>query len=75
MTSPPCDRHKNLQMVPFDRTFICVCPVPSCGRCHDDQGYFEVVEGQLVRGDSASPNRLFSSREKILKTIRARAGI
>ena len=75
MTSPPCDRHKNLQMGPFGRTFICVCPVPSCGRCHDDQGYFEVVEGQFVRGDRASPNRLFSSREKILKTIHARAGI
>ena len=75
MTSPPCDRHKNLQMVPFGRTFIYVCPVPSCGRCHDDQGYFEVVEGQPVRGDRASLSRLFSSREKILTTIRARAGV
>ncbi len=75
MTSPPCDRHKSLQMVPFGGTLIYVCPVPSCGRCHDDQGYFEVVEGQLVRTERASPNIFFSSGEKILKTIRARAGV
>jgi hypothetical protein len=75
MSSPPCDRHKNLQMVPFGRTFIDVCPVPSCGRCHDDQGYFEVVDGHLVRGDRASPNKLFSPTERILKTLRARAGV
>jgi hypothetical protein len=61
MTPPPCDRHKNLQMVPF-------------GRCHDDQGYFEVVEGQLVREGKGAPNRIVEAREKILKTIRARAG-
>ena len=74
MSSPPCDRHKNLQMVPFGRTFIDVCPVPSGGRCHDDQGYFEVVDGHLVRGDRASPNKLFSPREQILKTLRSMAG-
>ena len=75
MTPPPCDRHKNLQAVPFGQTFIDVCPVPSCGRRHDEQGYFEVVEGQLVRGQRAAPNRLFSAREGILNVIRARAGI
>jgi hypothetical protein len=74
MTPPPCDRHKNLQMVPFGQTFVYVCPVPSCGRCHDDQGYCEVVEGQLVRGQSVAPNRLVSAREEILKVIRARGG-
>jgi hypothetical protein len=56
MPLPPCDKHKNLQMVaaplesPANQTLVHVCPVPSCGRCHDDQGYFEVVEGQIVRG-------------------------
>jgi hypothetical protein len=32
MSPPPCDRHKNLQMVPFGQTFVHACPVPSCGR-------------------------------------------
>ena len=77
MQQPPCDRHKNLQMVPLGRTNIYVCPVPSCCRCHDDKGYCEVVAGQLVRGQSAAPtlNRLGSAREKILKAIHARTGV
>jgi hypothetical protein len=74
MAPPPCDKHKNLQMVPLGQTSIYVCPVPSCDRCHGDQGYFEVVEGQLLRGQSATTNRLSSARERILKAIRARAG-
>jgi hypothetical protein len=73
MTSPPCDKHRNLQMVPWSQTSIYVCPVPTCGRCHDDQGYFEVVEGQLVRGQAAAPKE--SPRERILKAIHARAGV
>jgi len=64
MTPPPCDRHKNLQMVPFGRTDIDVCPVPSCGRCHDDRGYFEVVEGRLVLEGKGAPNRVVEAREK-----------
>lgn len=75
MSPPPCDRHKNLQMVPLGQTFVHACPVPSCGRCHDEQGYFEVIEAQLVRGETTAPNRLFSTEEKILKAIRARAGV
>ena len=75
MTRPPCDRHKNLQMVPFGGTLIDVCPVPSCGRCHDEQGYFEVIEGQVVRGQLTAQNRRVGAKEKILKAIRARAGI
>ena len=75
MTLPPCDRHTNLLMVPFGQTFIDVCPVPSCGRCHDDQGYFEVVDGQLVRGQVAAPNRVRVTNERVLKALRARAGI
>jgi len=54
MARPPCDRHPNLQMVPLQlesrRAFVYVCPAPSCGRHYDDQGYFEVVDGQPVRG-------------------------
>ena len=75
MSPPPCDRHKNLQMVPLSQIFVHACPVPSCGRCHDEQGYFEVIEGQLVRGETAEQDSLFSAGEKILKTIRARAGV
>lgn len=72
MTLPPCDRHKNLQMVPSGTTFV--CPVPSCGRCHDDQGYFEMAEGQLVLRQSAALTRIFSTREQNLMAVRARAG-
>jgi len=74
MTPPPCDRHKNLELVPFGQTLIDVCPVPSCGRCHDDRGYFEVVDGKLVRGQISAPSRLFVATERIVKTLRARAG-
>jgi hypothetical protein len=78
MTPPPCDKHKNLQMVPFrlesptGQTFVHACPVPSCGRQHDDQGYFEMVEGQLLRGKNAAPR--FSAKDKIVMATRARAG-
>jgi hypothetical protein len=81
MTPPPCDKHRNLQMVPFPsqfstgQTFVHVCPVPSCARQHDDQGYFEVVNGQPVRAQTAGPSRIFSEKEKILMAIRARAGV
>lgn len=61
-------------MVPLGRTLIDVCPVPSCGRCHDEQGYFEVVDGELVRGQIAAPSRLVAAGERMLKTFRARAG-
>ena len=83
MTPSPCDKHKNLQMVPFrlesptGQKFVQVCPVPSCGRHHDNQGYFEVVEGQPVRGKNAVPaaNRIDSATEKILMTNGAQAGV
>jgi hypothetical protein len=47
---PACDRHTNLQMIPcslnttteqahgYARAYV--CPVPGCGRHHDDRGYF-----------------------------------
>ena len=74
MTPPPCDRHKNLEMVPFGQTLIDVCPVPSCGRCHDDQGYFEVVDGKLVRGQIADTKKLVVAAERMVNAFRARAG-
>ena len=58
MPPPPCDRHKSLEMVPLGQTLIDVCPVLSCGRCHDEQGYFEVMDGELLRGQIAAPSRL-----------------
>jgi hypothetical protein len=72
---PPCDKHKNLEMVRLGQTLVDVCPVPSCSRCHDDQGYFEVVDGKLVRGQIAAPKSLFAAGEKILKVMRAGAGL
>ena len=74
MTPPPCDRHKNLEMVPFGQTLIEVCLVPSCGRCHDDQGYFEVVDGKLVRGPIADTNKFVVAAERMVNAFRARAG-
>ena len=74
MPPPPCDRHKSLEMVPLGQTCIDVCPVPSCGRYHDDQGYFEVVEGQLVRGQIVTPSRFFIATERVVKPLRTRAG-
>jgi len=77
MTPPPCDRHKNLQMVPcaFERPTGMVlghiCPVPSCGRYHDNEGYFDVVDDQ-IRGQNPAP---ISAREKIMRIVRARAGV
>ena len=74
MPPPPCDRHKNLLMVPFGQTRIDVCPVPSCGRCHDDQGYFEVVDGKLVRGQIDDTKKLVEAAERMVYVFRARAG-
>ena len=59
---------------PLGQTLIDVCPVPSCGRCHDEQGYFEVVDGELVRGQIAEPSKLVAATERMLKTLRARTG-
>ena len=46
---PACDRHTNLQMIPCslkkmtEQAHAYVCPVPGCGRHHDDTGYFDAV--------------------------------
>jgi hypothetical protein len=68
MPPPPCDRHKNLQMVSLGQTGVYGCPVPSCGHCHDNQGYFELLDSQLVREERAGSRSLFSA--KLLKAIR-----
>jgi len=50
MAHPACDRHPNLQMFscwlkkPTGITFGYICPVPSCVRCRDDEGYFDFIE-------------------------------
>ena len=81
MKSPSCDRHKNLRMVPF---FVenparpirgHACPVPSCGRFHDAEGYFDMVGGRPVRAQKSAKERAPSVREEILKAIRAMAGV
>lgn|SRR5215469_2848753 len=48
-------------MVPFGQTLIDVCPVPSC---YDEQGYFEVVDGGLVRGQIAANEKLVVAGER-----------
>jgi hypothetical protein len=81
MAPPPCDKHRNLQMVRVSREsrtsqgFVYACPVPSCRRHHDDLGYFDLVEGQGVRGMGGIPSRISSAREKILMAIRAQAEV
>jgi len=51
-----------------------ICPVPGCGRLHDKQGYFDVVEGKIVRPGSTKE---ISSplKEQILNVIRSKAQI
>ena len=81
MKTPCCDKHKNLQMVPFffehsARTIRGhVCPVPSCGRFQDAEGYFDMVGGRPVRAQKSAKERAPSVREEILKAIRAMAGV
>lgn len=79
MTNPSCDRHKNLQMVPFSHQYPGgtvsghVCPVPHCGRHHTEDGYFDLVDGKPVREEKTLRTRITLARDEILK-IRARAG-
>ena len=57
MKTPPCERHKNLQMVPFFIEYTSgpvsghVCPVPGCGRHHTENGYFDLADGKPARED------------------------
>ena len=78
MTQPSCDRHKNLQMVPFPfedptgKVSGYICPVPACGRLHDKEGYFDVVEGKIVRLGNAK-ELISPLKEQILNVIRSKA--
>ena len=60
---PGCDRHPNLQMVPCGlkrtngQSLGYVCPVPSCGRHRDHEGYFDVVGTRRSLDDSAQRNQ------------------
>jgi hypothetical protein len=80
MTNPSCDRHKSVQMIPFSLAYpggkICghVCPVPSCGRHHVEEGYFDVVESNPLGTQITTTKEEPSVREAILKMFRARAG-
>jgi hypothetical protein len=77
MTPPSCNRHKNLQMVPFSfedptgKVTGHICPVPGCGRLHDKEGYFDVVEGKITRPGNTKKMR--SLKEQILNVIRSKA--
>src|SRR6267143_4097571 len=56
---PSCDRHKNLQMIPFSIKHSTgkishACLVLSCNRHHDDKGYFDMVDDKPVRQEKAA---------------------
>ncbi len=75
---PACDRHTNLQMIPCSHETKngsvrgYVCPVPNCGRHHnDDLGYFDAVETRALLEDSI-PNRRDVARAVIMKTLEER---
>jgi hypothetical protein len=77
MKPPSCDRHKNLQMVPFSlentggTVYGHVCPVPRCGRRHTENGYFDLVDGKPTPQEKTIRSRITSVRNEILRTIRA----
>ena len=72
---PVCDRHPNLQMVPcpLQRTKTpfrgYVCPVPGCGRHHDDNGYFDAMEAKPALPGDSPKTRRDSARAAILEAI------
>ena len=74
---PSCDRHKNLQMIPFSikhptGKISHACPVPSCNRHHDNEGYFDMVDDKPVREEDTSRNRIASARDEIMRAIGAK---
>jgi hypothetical protein len=74
-----CDRHKNVQMIPFSLDYPGgtvaghLCPVSSCGRHHTEDGYFDLVDGKPTREEKTIRNRIVSVRNEILRAIRAGA--
>ena len=79
MKQPSCDRHKNVQMIPFSLDYPGgtvaghLCPVPSCGRHHTEDGYFDLVDGKPTREKKTIGNRIASAGHEILRAIRAGA--
>jgi hypothetical protein len=75
---PVCNRHTNLQMIPCSLKRTTgqaqgyVCPVPGCGRHHDDEGYFDVVETKALLEDSTPKNRRDAARAAIMKALEDR---
>jgi len=75
---PVCDRHKNMQMVPCSRKTTTgkneshICPVPGCGRRHNDQGYFDGIEAKPSAQINSQTNRREAARAAILKAIEER---
>ena len=78
MTSsrPVCDKHPNLQMLTcsLNRTTSSsqghVCPVPCCGRHHDDEGYFDVVETAALIEENSPKGQHDVARAAIMKVLR-----
>lgn len=75
---PVCDRHTNLQMIPCSlktttgQAHGYVCPVPNCGRHHDDTGYFDAVKTRALPEDSSPRNRRDAARVAIMKVLEQR---
>jgi len=80
MKTPPCERHKNLQMVPFFIEYTSgpvsghVCPVPGCGRHHTENGYFDLADGKPAREEEPLKNKITLARDEIRRVIGSRAG-
>jgi hypothetical protein len=74
---PACDRHANLQMIPCSLKTTTghadgyVCPVPGCGRHHNDVGYFDAVEARALLEDTPK-NRRDAARASIMKALEER---
>ena len=75
---PACDRHANLQMIPCSLKTATgqatgyVCPVPGCGRHHDDDlGYFDAVETRALL-EGSIPDRRDAARAAIMKALEER---
>lgn len=81
MKHPSCDRHKNVQMIPFlleypgGKIYGHACPVPSCGRHHVEEGYFDIVGGQPSGTQRTVEKQEPSVRKEILRAMRAIARV
>jgi hypothetical protein len=75
---PVCDRHPNLQMIPWSLKTTTgqsdgyVCPVPGCGRHHQDGWYFDVVETKPSLEDGTPKDQRDAARAAIMKAIHER---